>query len=416
MEVPCVYRDHEFIGGESVYVCEFMEQNISEDIQITPIGSHKLSRRGNKKKNIHVGGVIFNKCTLTKVPQGLTRIFPYMKILSIWHSTLKIVTKNDLAEYKHFERIGICDNEIEFLPGDLLEGFKNLEEVGFNGNELELIEPNILDGLDELKHVSFEENPAYTKCYSDVPGYKSNATLQEVKDELFVRFYRDYKNVEDLLKVEEENQDLKESNKLLRKQIDDQKNQASKSTKNEDIQSDIKRFLQDDETFKDFQIQINDKEFSVHKILLAARSPTLAEILRNNPGVENLNLVDISAGIFTIILKYLYTDELLIEKGTNFLDLYAAAGKLKIEGLKNLAAQKIIDSMKTQNALDVLKLSNKHEHEELRQAAYQKIKNDYPKIDFKAEWSKDVDKMIKVIEAFKMKEEAEENFLNLIKN
>jgi len=399
MRFPCVYRDDAFVNDKGVYVCEFIEQEIPEDIQIVPIGLHAISRKGKMKGNYNVQGVIFNGCTLTKVPQGLTKLFPNMRILSIWSSTLKYVTKDDLAEYKNIERIGFCNNLIEILPGDLFYGFKRLEEVSFNGNKLKLIGPGILDGLDKLKMVNIKDNPAYTKWFSDFPGYKSNATLQEVKDELFVRFYGDGRNVKDLVKVEKEDQASKESTS---------------------IQSDIKRFLQDDETFKDFQIQINDQEFSVHKFLLAARSPTLAEILRNNPGVENLNLVDISAGIFTIILKYLYTDELPIEKGTNFLDLYVAAGKLKIEGLKNLAAQKIIDSMKTQNALDVLKLSNKYEHEELRLKAFKKLGKNYPKIDFKAEWSKDVDKMIKVIEAFKMKEEmirkAEEEFKKLVVN
>jgi len=180
----------------------------------------------------------------------------------------------------------------------------------------------------------------------------------------------------------------------------------------------IIKFHETDKSFIDFHIQIDDREFPVHKFLLAARSPTLAEILKNNPEVENLNLVDISVEIFEIILKFLYTDELPGDNGTNFLHLFAAAGKLKIEELKEYAATKLIDQTDEKNALDILKISNKYEHDELRQFAYGKIKEENPKIEFKDEWSKDVETLIKIIEAFKMKEEAikkaEEEFKNLI--
>ena len=66
---------------------------------------------------------------------------------------------------------------------------------------------------------------------------------------------------------------------------------------------DLRRFMQN-ENIKDFTIIIDEKEYLVHKFLLAARSPTLAETFSNNPGVDSLNLVDISVEIFEIILKF----------------------------------------------------------------------------------------------------------------
>ena len=61
--------------------------------------------------------------------------------------------------------------------------------------------------------------------------------------------------------------------------------------------------------FKDFSIKIEDREFKVHKFLLAARSPTLAEMIKNNPDADELQLVDISVEIFEKILKYLYVSK-----------------------------------------------------------------------------------------------------------
>jgi len=435
--IQCIFKDFTFLDNKIAYVCEFNNQDIPENVRKIPQGAHQLDYNGDARNNSHVVGVIFSECNITKVPQGLTRIFPNMKIFSIWASNLKIVTKDDLAEYRNIERIGFCKNEIEFLPGDLFEGFTNLEEIAFKGNKLELIEPNILDKLDKLKNINFKNNPAYTKCYSLLSGCQSNATFEEVKDELFLRFYRNHRKIEDLLKLEDENQGLKDTINSLNEDIGNLKNEVQNLNEKcqnlqdenhkinekfqnykEDNQSDIKNFLKTDEAFKDFRIQIDDQEFPVHKFLLAARSPILAEILKINSEVENLNLVDISVEIFEIILKFLYTDELPGDNGMNFLHLFAAAGKLRIQELKDFAANKIIDHIDAEKSLDILKLSNKYDHEGLRQSAFDKVKECHPKIEFKDEWAEDIDTLVKIVEAFKMKEEAikkaEEEFKNLI--
>jgi len=379
MQVPCVYNEFTFHDRSPVYVCEFINQKIPDDVQIIPTGGH-----ANEKKSDDVVGVVFNECILSKVPRGLTRIFPYMKILSIWDSTLKIVTKTDLAEYKNIEKLGFCRNKVETLPDKLFEGFRKLEEISFNGNELELIGPNILDGLNKLKHVNFMDNPRYNIKFSLIPGQHSNATLEEVKALLtdqFDKYHERIKNVQNNLK---------------------------------NIQFDIKNFIGTDEAYKDLRINVNDRVFLVHKFLLAARSPKIAEILRNNPEVENFHLVDIPVETFEKVLQFLYTDEIQPDEGINFLDLFVAAGKLKIDMLKDYAAKKLIETIETENALDVFKLSNKYEHDGLKLAAFAKIKVEYPNIEFKDEWESDVKTVIKIIKAYNVKmaimRKAEEDF------
>jgi len=174
----------------------------------------------------------------------------------------------------------------------------------------------------------------------------------------------------------------------------------------------IKSFIQKDEIFKDFRVQISDQDFAVHKILLAARSPTLAEVLRKNSDVQNLNLVDISVEIFEKILKFLYTDELPGDKETDFLQLFSAAGRLKIKELKDYAAKKVINIVGSENALEVLSLSNKYEHDGLMQKAFQEIKKKYPESKFKDELISDREKVEKFIEFLKKIEEAEKSIEN----
>ena len=416
MEIPCKYEDYYFVNGRS-YSCKFSDQFIPKNAIIKPIGRYiidDLYEFDYRRKKADVHAVIFTKCRLSKVPQGLTKIFPNMKILSIWNSTLKNVHKNDLVEYKNLERIGFCNNLIEFVRGDLFEGFENLNEVSIYGNAIKLIEPNILDGLDKLDYVSLGGEK-----YS-ISNFKANdiESLDKVKNDLIIQYYKNHKDIKNFRKIDNENKEYKieiqkliEENKNLQKQVCDKNVEISriKSKLNaendpKDIQSQVKQLFED-ETFKDFSIQINDREFLVHKFLLAARSSTLAEIFKNNPEVENLNLVDISVEIFEIIMKFLYTDELPDGDGIDFLKLFVSAGKLKIQLLKEFAATKLIDHIDENNALDILKLSNKYENEELMHASYEVLRNAFPKIIFEDDWVADVEKVTKIIEAFKMKEE-----------
>jgi len=397
MEIQCSFKTAKFFD-KHIYNCLIKNQQIPKDQELKFIGQHE---RG--KTNNDVLSVQFNNCTVTKIPQGITKIFPNLKILQIWSSKLINICKNDLVEYKNLETFSFENNEIEFLPGDLFEGFKNLKYICFYNNKLNFIEPNILDGLEKLKYVYFSDIPNYEKCYSVYSKYDSNATLDEVKLELFEKYPKKYEFFKDL---RTENQQLKESKLKLETELDQEKLKNSELTdKNQTgLFDSLKNFIQD-ETTKDFRIQIDDHEFPVHKFLLAARSPTLAEILKNNPEVENLNLVDISVEIFEIILKFLYTDELPGDDETNFLHLFAATGKLKIDELRNFAANKLINLIDENNAIEVFKLSNKYEHDELKQKAFNELRKCYPNYKFKDEWITKAEVVVKAIERFKKAEE-----------
>jgi len=391
MEVKCTFEIITFSDGYT-FGCVIRDQQILEKKELKFVKQYD-----DGKSNSDVHCVKFEDCTVTRIPKGLTKVFPNMKILWITNSKLEKITKNDLLEYKNLQRFSSMKNDIEFLPDDLFEGFKNLEWIDFWQNKLKIIEPNILDGLENLKYVDFSNNPNFDMSFSTYPENTSVATLEEVKCDLFEKYpnkYKILKNVKDLkLKLEAE----LDQEKLKNSELTDKLHTG--------FYNDIKIFTQE-ETTKDFRIQIDAQEFPVHKFLLAARSPTMAEILKNNPEVENLNLVDISVEIFEIILKFLYTDELPGDNGTNFLQLFATTAKLKIGELKKFAATKLLDMIDEENAIEVLKLSNKYEHEELRQKSFIKIKEMYPKCDFKDSYKTRFDLMIKIIEQFKKYEEA----------
>ncbi|KAL7013129.1 hypothetical protein ACKWTF_015210 [Chironomus riparius] len=311
------------------------------------------------------------------------------------NSKLKKITKNDLIEFKNLQHFWCRKNEIECLPRGLFEGFENLESLTFHQNNLHVISPNIIDGLEKLKLVNFGGNKNYSQFYSTYPGNNSNSSLEDMKAELLANFECFSDSYAEYLQ---------------------QKNPQFTYNLQKGIANDFKAFINKSKSYSDFTIIIDHFEFPVHKFLLAARSPTLAEILNNNPEASNLNLVDISVEIFEIIRKFLYTDELPGDDGTNFMHLHAAAAKLQIKELQNYAAVKIIEQIDENNALDILKLSNKYDHDEMRFRAFADLKKKYPNYNFKFKFADDLDKINKFTDAIKRKEEVEKDIEEIFKD
>jgi len=367
------YGKNQF-SEELMYTCVIEQQQIAVDEILNISGMHL-----DGKTNVDVKYVKFLECPITRVPQRLTDIFPSLTGLIISHSSLKTVTKDVFDEYSIvLECFYLQYNQIEFVPGDLFEGFENLKAISFYGNKLKIIEPTIFDGLNNLIFVDLRHNPNYNTYYLGKSGY---ADIKRVKDELKQVFCENIQLYKDL-------KDAEAQQVLL---------------------SDIKNIIQHD-SFKDFKILIGDRQFAVHKFFLAARSPTLAEILNNNPEVENLSLCDISVDTFEIILNYIYTAAFPERNEYNQLSLYAAAGRLKIEKLMNYVAAHILDQITDENALDVLKVSNKYEHYGLKQKSFDIIKKKYVKIIFKDEWIEEPETVRIIIDKFEKKRKLSENW------
>jgi len=416
MDVECTFKEHNFDHGETVYCCSILDKVINDNEELFLFGEHL-----NGKSNTDVQGVQFFDCNLTKVPAGITKIFANLKMLAILSSGLKRICKDDLVEYKNIEKFICNSNKLVFLPGNLFDDFENLEWIELWNNNIKLIEPNIFDNLKNLKYVDIEQNPKYDKWFANNKYYDCNSSLEGVIDQIYQvflssdiqnlkKFVKKVKNPIEILKqFKERSSNIDSKLNLLELAFDAVENlQREVDNLAPKLQNglirDLNNFIQD-ENSRDFQIQIEDKEFRVHKFLLAARSPILAETLKNNPEVENLNLVDISEDIFEQILNFIYTDELPGE-GTNYLHLFAAAGRLQITDLKNFAASKLIDQVNAENIYEIFKLSTKYNHDELKQKSFNEIKANYPKIKFNDGWITEPEKVGLVIDKFKKKEEA----------
>jgi len=429
MEIPCTFRQQLYNPMKrSFYTCEILNQDLSESRIINVKGQHE-----DNKADQDVQCVRFENCTVPKLPQGLTKIFPNLKGIWINNSKLEQITKNELAEYKSLEMFVSISNKVEFLAGNLFGDFDNLEIIVFAYDKLKIIEPNILDELNKLNYVNFRSNVNFNACYSST-GDAEYSKIEELKDELFRKFFPnnspEIKNfvkrfqsrvqrlktsndklrdkVQNLENLEKESREQKElwikkhdqlyqENFGLKISTNKLKQELEKINKEQFLLTDIQNFL-NNQKYSDLQVQIDDKKFKVHKFLLAARSPTLAEKFLANPEAENLNLTDIDVDNFEKILHFFYTDELPDAEDTNYVQLYGAASILKINLLISFSEPKVLENINPENAVEVLFLSNKFNNNEMRQKAFDEIKKDHP--DLSDNWIDKPEKVKKFIEVF----------------
>ncbi|KAL7013278.1 hypothetical protein ACKWTF_015314 [Chironomus riparius] len=407
MKVQCNYYEHSWPNYPNKFYCCFVaSQQIVDDQELEFIGNHL-----NCKTSNDVTSIYFLNCNLNKLPKNLSKVFPNLNIIKIQNSKLKTICKNDLSGFKQLKLFHCYNNDIEFVPGNLFEDSKCMEWITiYENNKLKIIEPNLLDKLQNLKRVDLR---GYLNHNIEFTVWNSpKSTLDEVKNDLAEKFFAlDLPSVKDFIMKQED--PLKELKKYLTKvkttdaneKILKLKNEITKDSIQNGLLGDLKRFLQN-ENVKDFKIIIGSKEFMVHKFLLAARCPTLAETFSKNPDADSLKLIDITEEMFEKILKFLYTDELPDEAGMNYVQLFGAAGRLQIIELKNFAVEKILENISNLNALELLTMANRYKHDELIQAAFKEVKKKYPEIPFKNEWFKDPERVVMVIEAFLKKEGA----------
>ncbi|KAL7011672.1 hypothetical protein ACKWTF_014386 [Chironomus riparius] len=448
MKIECKFSSSKL--DSEVYICEIDSQKLLNSSLLEIIGEHQAD-----KTNEDVQCVYIINCSIQELPKALLAHFSNIKVVKIENSKLTKLEK--LENCENLEEFSSINNNVEFLPGNLFENCKNIQKVSFPENKLKIIQPNILDGLEKINFVDFRGNINYD-CWYSADQASNSSTINDIREELIKKFITltsknnkiftnkfqnkikrlkgtrrklriKTQNLEQSHKIlTEENQKLKKSQQHLQQlvqfmttsedtltanlqklkqsemsykislQLEKSKHLQNQSQPQSSFHTDIKTFLQN-QNFKDFRIQIDDREFQVHKFILAARSSTLAEFMTQNPNADFLILEDISVNIFETILMYIYTDELPgDDKCINYNHLYAAASRLDILELKKFAASKVMDKINQQNAVEVLMLSNKHKHYEMKQKAFEEIKKSYP--EFPSIWMDKPKKVKDFIEVF----------------
>ncbi|KAG5669244.1 hypothetical protein PVAND_017136 [Polypedilum vanderplanki] len=315
----------------------------------------------------------FKSCIFREFP-----IFPHpedLTTLEISKTKLEKIERADLKDFKNLVELYVFDCGLRKLNGDILRDLKNLSIISFARNKLQIIDSEIFDGLELIHFVDFRGNFSISGLYQLIKEFSTWPSLDDLKKEIKQNCFET--KTLSCLTNEEKFQNMKEEIEILTRGLKatEEELRGEKIFKNEllkenEVLYSLKAIF-DDAAFKDFTIHVGKSSFKIHKTLFAAHSSTLADIFKNNPNAQELNVQDISESIFKNIYEFIY--ENFLPDDANYLEIFIAASLLKIKNLKEIAALELLEKIDEKNALEVLMASNKFNHQEMRQKSFEII-------------------------------------------
>ena len=131
------------------------------------------------------------------------------------------------------------------------------------------------------------------------------------------------------------------------------------------------------QTLTDVTLQVKDKEFKAHKLILAAASPVFEAMFKEGTKEHEdnyVNIEDIDSDVFEVFLRYLYSgqaenlDEMVSE-------LFAAADKYDVQPLREICIHHMVKNISVNNAVNMLVLADRYNVEPIKLQAQKFITN-----------------------------------------
>ena len=121
--------------------------------------------------------------------------------------------------------------------------------------------------------------------------------------------------------------------------------------------------------FTDMTIVCDKKEFHCHKFILSARSEVFAAMLRHEFLEKQNSRVDvkeIDSETMELLLYYIYTGQVKDFSRVSVVDLFKAADRYRLEDLKHVCEEELIERVDASNAADILSLAHKYNAQPLK--------------------------------------------------
>ncbi|XP_033217127.1 speckle-type POZ protein-like isoform X2 [Belonocnema kinseyi] len=123
-----------------------------------------------------------------------------------------------------------------------------------------------------------------------------------------------------------------------------------------------------DETFSDAVLFLDEKKIYAHKMILSSRSPVFRQMFLTNMKESNSNearVKNIRIEVFNELLRFMYTGK--VEKLNELcLDIFRAAHFYQIDDLTLICENVLRKTLKIENSIDILKLSDEYDAESLK--------------------------------------------------
>lgn len=123
--------------------------------------------------------------------------------------------------------------------------------------------------------------------------------------------------------------------------------------------------------FTDVTFCINGKEFKAHKLLLVSRSPYFAGVFQHDLTerlLDYLEIHDVTPEVFQQVLNFIYTESIQgLEECAE--ELLIAAVKYQLDSLKTKCEDYLMNTVSSENCIDLLLLADAHHAPRLKQTA-----------------------------------------------
>lgn len=144
-----------------------------------------------------------------------------------------------------------------------------------------------------------------------------------------------------------------------------------KSTIKKNIIATVSSML-DDPQFCDFKFIINEREFNVHKCILAAASDVFVKIFKVNENFWKVN--DVREDVFYSLLVFIYREKVPANLNDIAIKLFEASDYFKIDQLKEICSKVIHANLSTENALEIYNWAFIYDLEILKSKAWELVK------------------------------------------
>ena len=356
MNLKCQYERVSSASGTK-YFCQI------SNIRITKPETEIESLKGNHqagKTDENVEGLRIDNAVVEHFPQGFHKFFPRLTHLEIFECGLKEISSSDLDVFGNLESLTLCCNNLKSLPENLFTHMQKLKRIDLSNNKIGNVSAKLLDPLDRdiLYFVNFLDNPSINDFYERGNSGKSLERL--------IKSIKKSRKI----KLEGSDEETAEDDAYMSSFTDDQIKIRNESSRKEKIE----KMLISGEMF-DYTIKVHNKEFKVHKNILAAQSSVFYEMFTNNSetGVRIMkNATNWTQKGFEEFMRYFNTGKVFSED--HALELFKLASEFDVPELKNISENILLKNLNTTSALKVFRIGQAHGSEIIKQAAFEVLK------------------------------------------
>ena len=139
----------------------------------------------------------------------------------------------------------------------------------------------------------------------------------------------------------------------------------------------------------DVILNVKDKEFKAHKVVLAAASPVFEAMFKEGTKEHRdnyVNIEDIDGDVFDVFIRFIYSGQ-VDHLDEMISDLLAAADKYDVQPLREICMRHMAKNISVENAVDVLALAGRYDVEPIKIQAKKFITNNIANVVETKSWN-----------------------------